>query len=65
MSNINFLINICIHLRLYLLTQVLGLAVFFAVVIKKVDEEDFQNVASIRNYTQPGKKRNCVEVYLD
>ncbi|XP_026231670.1 LOW QUALITY PROTEIN: polycystic kidney disease protein 1-like 2 [Anabas testudineus] len=34
--------------------KVLCLAVFFALVIKKVDENDFENVAPVRNYTHLG-----------
>uniref|UniRef100_A0A7N6C1Z9 Polycystic kidney disease 1 like 2a n=1 Tax=Anabas testudineus TaxID=64144 RepID=A0A7N6C1Z9_ANATE len=38
--------------------KVLCLAVFFALVIKKVDENDFENVAPVRNYTHLAVKQN-------
>uniref|UniRef100_A0A7N6A255 Polycystic kidney disease 1 like 2a n=1 Tax=Anabas testudineus TaxID=64144 RepID=A0A7N6A255_ANATE len=42
--------------------KVLCLAVFFALVIKKVDENDFENVAPVRNYTHLVKQnRNLYE----
>lgn len=46
--------NVHIHLYSYLLPQVVCLAVFFALVMKKVDE-DFQNVAFVENDRNLGK----------
>lgn len=45
-------LNVCSCLS----PQVLFLAIFFALVIKKVDEDDFQNVAIIRTSRNLGKE---------
>ncbi len=45
-----------------LLPQVICLAVFFALVIKKVDEEDYQNVDVVRSDRNPGKRRTLPKI---
>lgn len=54
--NVHFGMSIvlCIYLCSCFLPQVLCLAAFFALVIKKVDEEDFQNVAIVRDDSNTG-----------
>lgn len=54
----------CSHLCPCLSSQVLCLAAFFALVIKKVDEEDFQNVALVNTKSSQGKEIECIDLKL-